>query len=77
MQNVTHMIATGKIEVRKAVDVFGKSAFNNGMSWQYDPLTGKDRYYYQNYYYFFMIDGAILNNDITSLENAIKQGALG
>jgi len=77
MQSVTYMIATGKIEVRKAVDVFGINAFTNGRAWQYDPLIGSNRYYQQDDYYFFMIDGAILNNEIANLEKAIKQGALG
>ena len=79
MNNITYMIATGKIEVKKAIDVFGKDAFYKdsvlGMvTYQYDPLTGKNKYFHQDDYYFFILDCDNLINSIASLEKTIKQG---
>jgi hypothetical protein len=76
MRNMTFYIASGQVEVRKAIDVFGKDAFSEysfGMStYQFDSLTGKNKFFHQDDYYFFPIncnDGAI-----SDLEKTIKQG---
>jgi RHS repeat-associated protein len=73
VKNITNLIVSGRIEVRKAVDVFGKDAFSDGMTKQFDPLTGKYRYYYQNQYYFFALDGNSSISYISHLEESIKK----
>ena len=59
-----HM-TTGNLEIRRAIDVFGADAFHDhgrvlGMrSWQYDPLTGRNKLFSQDGFYFFMLDDSM------------------
>jgi len=48
------LLATGNVEVKKAVDYFGSRAFRNtDRIWREDPLTGNNRYFYKDDWYFF------------------------
>jgi RHS repeat-associated protein len=72
MQCITSMLATGSIEIRKAVDFFGESEFNNGETYQYDSLKGKYNSFNKDDYYFFATDGAASDNSISKLEEIIR-----
>jgi len=40
-------MSLGKVELRTAIDFFGRSAFRNTDSiWRLDPLTGKNRFFH-------------------------------
>jgi len=75
MQNMTRLIFEGKIEVRKAGDVFSKDSFwtESGMTMtrQYDPLTGSNRIFRQDEYYFFMINDSA-KDIVSAMETIIR-----
>jgi len=78
MQNMTNLVREGQIEVRKAGDVFGKSAFDiktvgGRATRQFDPLTGKERQFNQNSYYFFMTGKSSAAGVISEQEKNIKR----
>ena len=76
MGQVARQIFEGKIEVRKASDIFGKDVFYNGgslgmVTWQLDPLTGKNKIFKQDDYYFFMLDKSV-EGSFKNFEYTIK-----
>ena len=73
MQSMTSMILEGKVEVKKAVDVFGKSAFKDSgilgeTTYAFDALTGKKKTFKKDEYYFFSIDDSAAEyiNELTN-----------
>ena len=75
---IAEQIAKGNLDIKKAIDVFGKDAFRNfggalGMAtWQYDPLTKRFKIFRQNEYYLFMLDDS-MEGYLNTLENALKE----
>ncbi len=74
MSSVTWWITQGKVEVKKAVDVFGENAFSDGggnlgmITWREDPLTGRKKIFKKDEYYFFEIEGTDMHSIISDLE---------
>ena len=57
-------IINGSIEARKASEIFGKGAFYEDevfglITYQFDPLTGKDMCFFYDQHYFFMLDDSM------------------
>jgi len=74
--NLSLLVATEKLEVRKAVDVFGQDAFSEwgslGMiTYQFDPLTGEKKLFSQDAYYFFKLDCS-MDGKLTDFERTIR-----
>lgn len=74
MSNISYLMLQGDIEVKKAIDVFGKDAFSeSGINVQYDPLTGRQMVYHQNDYYFFATNDSA-KDKIHDYEVTIRRG---
>ena len=69
---MTQHIASGELEVMRAVDHFGSRAFRDSNRIRaLDPLTGRYRYYYRDYYYFFPLC-VTMHGYLNSVEAALR-----
>jgi hypothetical protein len=74
MNQMTVLMLEGKVEIKKASEVFGKNEFSDSSfglkTYQFDPLTGKKKFFnYDDYYFFLTCDEA--EGKITELEESI------
>jgi RHS repeat-associated protein len=78
MNEMNARMSSGRIVVRKAVDVFGESAFLDfggrlGMgTYKFDPLRGEMRIYGMDEYYFFKTDSSG-GCDISEIEDTVTK----
>jgi RHS repeat-associated protein len=77
IENMMQLMLEGKVDVRKAVDIFGSDAFSyNGSlsawtSYQTDPFTGEKKFFRQDKYYFNILDECA-KGSIAEIEKTLK-----